>query len=425
MPRARRAPLTCAMRVTIIAIGSLGDVAPYTGLGQGLAGRGHVVTIATHDRFRDLVASAGLRHFSLPMDPRAELTPEHAAKISGNSIGSMRALEALYRPWVPRLAAAIDAAAVGADVLLLSALAWIGFHVGLGRGIPTIGLPLQPFEPTSAFGPPALGRASWGGPLNRALGRTVARQMVAPWIDTVNEIRARHGLASITVREHFAALAAHHFRVLHGYSPSVLPRPRDWRPEIEVVGYWWPAVPTNWIAPAQLVDFLAAGRPPIYIGFGSTVPGSPDRLDHAVREALEATGQRAIVQKGWAGLSVAGEDVHVIEDVPHSWLFPQLACAVHHAGAGTTAAALRAGIPAVTVPVSVDQPFWARRLHDLGAAPPPIPAKKLTGARLTAALARISSDPSYTNRARTLSQRLNAEDATARVAAAIGLTGEQ
>jgi len=202
----------------------------------------------------------------------------------------------------------------------------------------------------------------------------------------------------------------------------VLPRPADWRPGLAVTSYWWPAGAPGWHPPADLEDFLAAGAPPVFIGFGSMVPADPGQLTDLIAAAGQRAGVRMVIQSGQPGLAQAGPppgDVIVIGEVPHEWLFPRLAAAVHHAGAGTTAAGLRAGIPAVTVPKIGDQPFWAARLAVLGAGPPPIPYRKLSVAALASAIRDAIGRPGYRARAQQLAARLAREDGTAPVVTAV------
>jgi len=208
--------------------------------------------------------------------------------------------------------------------------------------------------------------------------------------------------------------------VFHGFSPLVVPRPGDWPSRVEVAGYWWPARPDGWQPPAELADFLAAGPPPVFLGFGSMAPGQGERLSKLVAAAVKRAGVRAVVQAGWAELSGCGADVLAIGDVPHDWLFPRTAAVVHHAGAGTTAAGLRAGVPAVPVPVMADQPFWASRLYELGVAPRPLPFQDLTAEALAAAITACLSEPAHRRRAAELARGIAAEDGAARVLAHIG-----
>lgn len=231
----------------------------------------------------------------------------------------------------------------------------------------------------------------------------------------LSRLRARLGLP--TAPDRAGAGPPDGWPICHGFSPSVLPRPEDWPPEVQVTGYWWPAPAAGWQPPSGLVDFLAAGPPPVFIGFGSMTPEQGDRLPDIVTEALQRAGERAVVQSGWVGLNPAGEDILLVGDVPHDWLFPRLAAVVHHAGAGTTGAGIRAGVPATAVPVLVDQPFWAARLHHLGVAPPPVPMRELTAETLAGALRSCFGSPAYQDRATELAGRVHAEDGVAPVLA--------
>ena len=147
----------------------------------------------------------------------------------------------------------------------------------------------------------------------------------------------------------------------------------------------------------------------MFVGFGSMTP-THERLHDVVAAAVERAGVRAVVQSGWAGLRPAGDDILLVGDLPHDWLFPRMAAVVHHAGAGTTGAGLRAGVPAVAVPVLLDQPFWADRLHRLGVAPRPLPLHELTTDTLADALRSCLDRPTYRNRATELARRIRADD---------------
>lgn len=105
-----------------------------------------------------------------------------------------------------------------------------------------------------------------------------------------------------------------------------------------MVGYWWSARPPFWQPSQNLTEFLAAGPAPVFVGFGSMAVGAGKRLGPLITEAISGAGVRAVVQAGWAEVSVLGDDVFQIGDAPHEWLLPRMAAAVHHAGAGTTGA---------------------------------------------------------------------------------------
>jgi sterol 3beta-glucosyltransferase len=409
------------VRVLIVTSGSTGDVAPYTGLGSRLRDAGHHVTVASHAPFAGVFADAGLPFVPVPGDMRAVLPQAHGqdGHTSGTSPRALARLLRIARPIIADLGAGIAAAValVKPDAILLSTLvAPLGYQVAEAYGIPWAGVFLQPVAPTGDFGSVLLGGRSIGRLGNRAVTTAATTVSQTLYARPIHDLRAKLGLPRQSIRTLRARQDGTRHPTFHGFSAAVVPRPSDWPPQLEVVGYWWPLRPPGWQPPAELVSFLAAGPPPVFVGFGSMAPGNGARLAAPVLAAVRATGVRAVVQAGWSGLRVEDSTaVLSIGEVPHDWLFPQTAAVVHHAGAGTTAAGLRAGVAAVPVPVLADQPFWAARLHALGAAPPPIPLSRLTADRLAGAIHAVTSNPHYGARAKALSARLATEDATTRI----------
>ena len=239
----------------------------------------------------------------------------------------------------------------------------------------------------------------------------------------VRTLRSRLGLPPL------GPVAAHRARerrawpVQHGFSPLVVRRPRDWRRGLDVSGYWWPYDGEDARLPSALRDFLDAGPAPVFVGLGSATVPDPGRLSAEVVRALRTAGLRGVIQRGWGELRADGDDMFTVGEVPHSVLFPRMAAVVHHAGAGTTAAGLRAGVPAVPVPIQFDEGFWAARLVSLGVSPGSLSFRGLRAERLAPALVRATTEPSYRRRARDLAERLRAEDGVAPVAEAIGRLG--
>ncbi|WP_211370546.1 glycosyltransferase [Nonomuraea turkmeniaca] len=197
----------------------------------------------------------------------------------------------------------------------------------------------------------------------------------------------------------------------------MLPRPADWRPGLEITGYWWPLRPPGWQPDPVLRDFLASGPTPVFVGFGSLAGTRAEQYTELALHALRRAGLRGVLQTGLRGH--LSDDVLAVGDVPHDWLFPRMAAVAHHCGAGTTGSGVRAGVPAVAVPVMHDQPFWASRLTALGVATAAIPSRRLTPARLAAALTTAVTDPAYRQRAQALSVRVSAEDGAAPVVEAV------
>ncbi|MFE2106075.1 glycosyltransferase [Kitasatospora sp. NPDC059463] len=404
------------MRILIATAGSRGDVAPFTGLGARLSAAGHQVALAAHTAFADSVRAAGLEFRPLPVDPRTELASARGQQLLRTGTGPLGLvrLARMASSFLPALGSGIAAAAEpGADLLLTtSTTAHLGEVVAEAAGIPSITLSLQPLLATRAFAPPVIGARSLGGPGNLLAGRAVqaaADRFAAP---AVRALRRQLGLPSRP-----AARDLGNHPVLNGYSRHVVPRPADWRPAHEVAGYWWPHPDPGWRPPQRLLDFLAAGPPPVYLGFGSLVVPDPERLSATLLAAVRTARVRAVVQSGWSGLAApdGADDVLTIGDTPHDWLFPRTAVTVHHAGAGTTAATLRAGTPTVPVPAQLDAPFWSDRLTRLGTSPGPVPLARLTAPRLAAAIRRALDDPRHRTRARFLADALAEEDGAAEV----------
>ncbi|MDX3114269.1 MULTISPECIES: glycosyltransferase [Streptomyces] len=399
--------------------GSRGDVAPFTGLGHALVGAGHEVTLVTHARFAPLVAGSGVGFHALPLDPRAELESERGRGLHRSATGPGKLLRVgrMARALVGRMTDDLLTAAGSSDALLLSAsLAPLGHAIAEGLSLPSLGLYLQPFAPTREFAPPMLGGGSWGAVGNRLAAHGVGMAVEQIFAPVVPAVRARLGLPAAP-----RALPARRrtgWPVLHGFSPLVLPRPRDWRAELDVTGYWWPYDRETRL-PAALREFLDAGPPPVFVGLGSATVPDPGRLSAEIVRALRRAGLRGVIQRGWAGLTADGDDMLTVEDVPHALLFPETAAVVHHCGAGTTAAGVRAGVPAVPVPIQFDEAFWADRLVALGVAPASLPLRRLTADTLAAALVRATGSPGIRERARELGARVRAEDGVAPVVEAV------
>ncbi|MGW2867545.1 glycosyltransferase [Kitasatospora sp. NPDC001225] len=407
------------MRFLIATAGSRGDVAPFTGLGVRLRAAGHQVAVATHDTFAELVRAAGLEFRPLPVDPRAELASVEGRRLlrAGSGPGAVLQLLRLGRRFMPALGDGIaDATALGTDLLLTtSTTSALGQVAAEAAGIPSIGLYLQPLAPTREFAPAVTGTRSLGRSGNLLAGHAVQAATDQLFVPAVRGLRRRLGLPPLGI-----ARARRNHPVLHGFSPLVVPRPADWRPRLEVAGYWWPADRPDWQPPARLLDFLAAGPPPVFVGFGSLVVPDAERLTATVLAAARAARVRLLLQSGWSGLAAEDSDsVLTVGDTPHDWLFPRTAAVVHHAGAGTTAAALRSGTPAVPVPAQLDAPFWSARLARLGVSPGPVPLRGLTPARLATSLRLTLDDPRYRTRARAVATTLAAEDGAAKVLAAV------
>jgi len=199
---------------------------------------------------------------------------------------------------------------------------------------------------------------------------------------------------------------------VRAYSRHLVPHPDDWPANIHTTGYWFLDELNHWEPPRDLLEFLDAGEPPVCIGFGSMVGRNPEQITKIVIDAVRESGRRALLLSGWAGIgnTELGKNIYRLDAAPHEWLYPRVAAAVHHGGAGTTAASLRAGTPTIIVPHLGDQPYWGKRVHSLGAGPQPIPRNKLSASSLAAAIRAATSNGDMKKRAEELGANIRAED---------------
>jgi sterol 3beta-glucosyltransferase len=233
------------------------------------------------------------------------------------------------------------------------------------------------------------------------------------------QVRRRAGLPKRKLYWPFDQDPAHlRTPVLCAWSPSLLPPSSDWPPGVHITGWYFLDSNRHYSPPSELKMFLESGEPPVCVSFGSMVNRDAEKVDGIVRQSLAQTGNRGILLSGWSQVKhTLSENILYLEAVPHDWLLPHCKMIVHHGGAGTTSAGLQAGIPNIVVPFTVDQPFWGRRVHAIGAGPSPIPVKKLTTEKLTQAILEAETDVSRERAAET-GRKICMEDG---VGVAVGL----
>ncbi len=404
------------MQITILTYGSRGDVQPYIALGLGLQRAGYRVRLAAPEGFAAFVTAYGLDFAPLAGDPA--VLSQRLVDVAGlNPLRTMQEVIEYAFPLGLQVMAQCREACADADAIITSFLLTVAAHeIALERGIPEIFAQMYPlFVPTGEF--PALLFPRL--PVFTAAANRLTHHLYTALFRGSN--RLSYGL----LRRRYPELPPLHGwpfdsptppLTVIGCSPQVIPRPADWPPHAHMTGYWLTDEGVAWTPPDDLATFLADGPPPVYVGFGSMISRDMDAVTATVLEALAWTGQRAVLLGGWGGLGRADlpETVLRIDAAPHDWLFPRMAAVVHHGGAGTTAAALRAGVPAVIVPFAADQAFWAERVRDLGVGPQPIPRRALTVDRLAYAIRVAVEHTPLRERAAALGARLRAEDGVAR-----------
>jgi sterol 3beta-glucosyltransferase len=409
------------MRVLILTYGSRGDVQPYVGLGKGLKAAGHEVTLATSSRFREFVEEHGLRYGYMSDDLLAIIDTDQGRDLIENTTNLFQVLTrtfSLMKQVGPLQASLLNdcwttANAADPDLIVFHPKAYGGPHIAEKLGIPVIlALPIPMMVPTSEYPNMGFPNLKLGGWYNRMTYRLVNTLMGMSAGKHVKALRAAHGLPRQKRFDILHTTDGGDIPVLHAMSMHVVGQPSDWPDTAVMTGYWFLDRLENWTPPAELEAFLAAGPPPVYVGFGSMAGRNPARLSNIVVEALQRANVRGIIATGWGGLKTESlpDSVLKIDQAPHEWLFPRMAAIVHHGGAGTTAAALRAGKPSIIVPFFGDQPFWAKRVHEIGAGARPIPQKKLTRENLGDALLTVTGSAEMRRTAEQLGQQIRSED---------------
>jgi UDP:flavonoid glycosyltransferase YjiC (YdhE family) len=392
-----------------------------------LAAAGHSVTVATHEVFRELVTAGGLAFSPIAGDPQAILDSADRWLATGkpwDALAMAKLMVTDVRPLFTELLDDYWRVAQGSDLLIYSAVAMPVWSVAERLSIPSVAAMLQPLHRTR-YTP---------------MIRVPARVRLGPLFNTATHVMSL-GLAWQPVRGEInrwrrrtldlpparwlgpfdGSGARRRDPAIYGYSPRVVPKPGDWGPDIQVTGYWVSPVDPSWRPPDELQRFLASGAPPIYIGFGSMTPNDAEALTAVALEALDRTGQRGVLLSGWGSLGSGAlpPTVTVVSDIPHEWLFPQMRAVVHHGGAGTTGAGLRAGVPSILSPLGFDQPYWGERVTTLGVGPTPIPRRHLTADRLAQAIDRAVRDEGMRERAAKLGAELRSERGLDNAVAAI------
>ena len=417
-----------SLTIGILVVGSRGDVQPFIPIARRLARDGHRVRLATHAVFREFVESHGIEFFPLAGDPRelmdymvmtgGHLIPHHLGQLV-EQVPRKRALmaEILASTWAActeRDPGRPEAPPYVADVVIANPPSQGHIHVAEALRAPLHIMFTMPWSPTRAFPHPFTHITSDVHPALRNRLSFEAFDWLT-WLglaDLVNDFREQTlGLERLHLGDHGASLL-HELAVPHAYlwSPSILAKPDDWAAHIDVTGFVFVDEAVRFRAPDPLREFLAAGDPPVYVGFGSCPAPDPVALTATIFDGLERAGVRGLVSRGWAKLGTASvpKHVHLVDDVPHDWLFPRCAAVCHHGGAGTTAAGLRNGLPTIVVPFFGDQYFWGRIVADAGAGPEPVPIDSLTAETLADGI-RFALRPEVRARALALGEKVRAQ----------------
>lgn len=401
------------MRLTMISIGSTGDVRPYVILGQELARRGHQVRIAAFSPFEGMVREAGLDFYPLAGDVVKFMSK--IMKPGVNGITYLQQVQNAIRDVAGPLLANMQAACRDAQAIITTFFGSTMYSIAEKNNVPCIQTQYYPMDyndVTPISSAPGLRAGKTWNKMTYKVGylliNSIERRYLTGW-------RKEQGMRVRKIRpKPDYTVNGHQIPVLYAVSPLLMPRPLSWNEHIHMTGFWTQPKMPDYTPTPELLAFLAAGEKPVYIGFGSMVSGDMGKTLSIVLEAVKQSGVRAILQKGWGGAQAEAPSgrVFVADYIPHEWLFEQVAAVVHHGGAGTTAAGLRAGKPTLVIPFGGDQPFWGMRVRVLGLGPKPIRRENLTAEKLTKALVDLTATKSYRVAAQELGMRLREENGT-------------
>ncbi|KAK4033344.1 sterol 3-beta-glucosyltransferase [Parachaetomium inaequale] len=396
-------PQSLRLNIVIQVVGSRGDVQPFVALGMELQRHGHRVRLATHDTFCDFVRASGLEFFPVGGDPaelmaymvrNPGLIPSMESLRAGDIQKKRRMVaEMLEGFW--RSCGEPDPATQTpfvAEAIIANPPSFAHLHCAQALGVPLHLMFTMPWTSTRSFCHP-LANLKAGGDISQEVANYVS-YLTVEWMtwqglgDIINDWRITLDLEPVPFSEGPGLAETLKVPFTYCWSPALVPKPNDWPAYIDVCGFFF-REPPNYTPDPDLAKFLAAGPPPIYIGFGSIVIDDPEALTATLLDAVRSTGVRAIISRGWSKLGgnrASDHNIFYLGDCPHEWLFQQVSVVIHHGGAGTTACGLLNGKPSVVVPFFGDQSFWGEMIAAAGAGPSPIPQKQLKATNLAEAI---------------------------------------
>ncbi|KAF6798241.1 udp- transferase [Colletotrichum sojae] len=444
-PPARNPRLNIAIHI----VGSRGDIQPFIPIAQLLmkSPYGHRVRICTHPVFKDFVESNGVEFFSIGGDPEAlmaymvknpGLLPSRESVKAGD-IGQRRKemaeiIDGAWRSCIEAgggMGGRTTAATVKdtedlfvADAIIANPPSMAHIHCAEKLGIPLHMVFTMPWCPTQAFHHPLASMSYGEADKSAANYLSFIMMELLTWQglgDLINKFRTQTlGLDPVSPMWGCQLLPRLRVPFTFLWSESLIPKPDDWDSHIKITGFSFLALADKYTPPPDLTTFLEAGPPPIYIGFGSIVVDDPKALTQLIFDAVRISGVRAIVSKGWGGVGGGDvpENVYLIGNCPHDWLFKRVSAVIHHGGAGTSAAGIAAGRPTVVVPFFGDQPFWGQMIAKAGAGPVPVPFKEMTAETLAASIT-FALKPDVQVAVQQMAERIAKEDGAGDTAADI------
>lgn len=401
--------------ITLIALGSRGDVQPLLALSLGLKEQGFDPILLAGSNFQSWIESFGIRFASLGVDIEAIMNSDKGlgwTQSGGNPLQQLTFMRDIIDECGELLCQSLWQQAQSSE-LLISGFVSDPYAQAISEklNIPRIVAMLQPYVPTrsgTGFMTPLLSeKEHWANKLLSNISLMMLWTRV--WGPQSGRFREQLGLPKMSGMAYLKNLQE--TPGLLAFSDYVVPRASDWGDNLKTTGYWFLNEQPDWQAPPDLQNFLETGPAPIYIGFGSMTSKDPQAMQTLIFNAIHASDQRLILSRGWANLAgiEPSDRIFTIDATPHHWLFPRMQALIHHGGAGTTAETLRAGKPSLIVPHLGDQPYWGKRVYRLGVGLKPIPQPDLTEAKLVQAIHELATNTTLSGNARQLGEKIRTE----------------
>lgn len=381
------------MRIVLAPVGTRGDVQPVVALALLLRDRGHDVVLSAPENFEGFIASYGLSF--APNAPNytqffQEIQEEPFLNVWANQIPSQFRL--------------LNDIAADADAIVGSMLQAAGPSIAEKHSAAyCFMMPGPVFIRSRNYPPVSLRRQDLPPWRNDLAWRRRGHEWNKVLLDPINRERAALGLRPVEdSQDHIL----HSGRVLMAYDPALAPPPVFHYPRVTVTGSWH-------LDGGKLDDdlcrFCEISPRPVFIGFGSMAHVDSQGLLGTIADGVKRSGQRAVIGAGWSAMSSGSlpDSCYLLQTAPFHLLFPNVAAVIHHGGAGTTAAAARAGIPQGIVPHFSDQYFWGECIRRGGLGPAPTPIENLTAERLSAMIEALVSTPSMRQAARTVAFQID------------------
>ncbi|CAG8480364.1 21836_t:CDS:10 [Rhizophagus irregularis] len=406
------------LHITCLTIGSRGDVQPYIALAKGLMKEGHKVRISTHGEYKDWVEGHGIEFGYVGGNP-AELM-RICVENGMFTFGFFKEGLTNFREWLDDLLKTSWEACQNTDVIIESPSCMSGIHIAECLGVAYFRAFTMPWTRTRAY-PHAFAVPDHDlkGPYNYSSYVLIENAFWLAISPQVNRWRKK----TLKLRgTNLEKMEPSTVPFLYNFSEYIVPKAFDWADWIHVTGYWFLDNPDHgWNPPEDLIEFLNKNqknkKPIVYIGFGSIVVDDPQAMTKTIVEAVQKSGVAAILSKGWSDRLQKKPNqneeenyppsIYSLKSVPHDWLFPKIDAVVHHGGAGTTAAGLRAGIPTIIKPFFGDQFFWGDRIDNMGIG---FCLKKLSTDKLSDYLVKVTTDKKIIKKAELVGENIRKED---------------